>query len=266
MSWQEELPKGIYFRVKEEYGSAIRVQLRQRVGFVFFSQHGEKRVYDWELVESWNHKSRTWPEAIEEAKKALWEAHKEHRVKEIKKKLGVESTPSCRQGEPQGANVSTKKVPLPALNTELLSQIVKWAELSNVATANPWWPQRVEEIIPGWGLWNQDTWFMGSSATNVKEGFCKTACCIAGQAALQTGWVPEDEGGATTFMHRDGVRKSVWDIGEEALGLTPHESEILFNGGNDLVDVKATVNWLYERRGLGNPYPDVHTYDDSSDY
>lgn len=147
-------------------------------------------------------------------------------------------------------------IELPTLNTELLSQIIKWAELS--AEKHIPYDNRNEEVLPGWGVWDQNVWFRQTST--VPEGFCGTACCLAGQAALQTGWLPasEDEGD-NSLMSRGKDTEDVWEIGKDALGLTSSEADELFEGGNDLDDVKAITNGIYERRGLGIPYPD-HDY------
>lgn len=157
-------------------------------------------------------------------------------------------------------------VELPTLNTELLSQIIKWAELSDeVHDPASLAPQ--EEILPGWGVWMQNHWITrmiirgngrsrnakGQFVANIPEGFCKTGCCIAGQVALQSGWnyISDSE-----CMERDGNVQEVSRIGREELGLTRIEAEALFAGSNEIDDIKEITNTLYQRRGLGTPYPD----------
>lgn len=86
------------------------------------------------------------------------------------------------------------------------------------------------------GSWNQH-WY----ATRNRGPECGTAYCFAGHAVVLAGlevdWEREnsDEG----FWLVDG--RPIPDVARELLGITPHQAERLFAGGNDLDDLYEIV-------------------------
>lgn len=62
---------------------------------------------------------------------------------------------------------------LPTLNIDLLADLVNWAAADEDNT-----PEH-----PEWGKWAQNLWGL-----EVRNGVCKTAYCIAGQASVQSGF------------------------------------------------------------------------------
>lgn len=159
---------------------------------------------------------------------------------------------------------------LPKLNLDLLVQIIDWAEESEQG-----------RVKPGWGTWYQDEWGQADSTDPVKlrNDLCQTAYCVAGQAAHQGGYrlIIEEyalSGVAYSASHcvlteptgeldpkgREvrvdvGMARSIPEVGAEVLGLCECEED-LFEGDNDIEDLKAMTNGLAKSRGLPKPYPD----------
>lgn len=162
---------------------------------------------------------------------------------------------------------------LPKLNLDLLVQIIDWAEQSEQGY-----------VKPGWGTWYQDEWGMANSADPVtlRNDLCQTAYCVAGQAAHQGGYrliiiedlmtrpmysatscVLTEPTGKLDSKGREiyadvGRPRSIPAVGAEVLGLCDCEED-LFEGDNDLEDLKAMTNGLAASRGLPLPYPDEPT-------
>lgn len=139
---------------------------------------------------------------------------------------------------------------LPILNTELLTQVIKWAEESEKAPDT--------EPMPGWGVWGQTMWFRRSS--RLQEVTCGTAYCIAGQVAHQAGYEPVWDDASVAHYCRlpGGFPVSASEVAQETLGLTADEATAMFNANNTIADVQAVANHAYTQRGLGTPYPDTH--------
>ena len=93
-------------------------------------------------------------------------------------------------------------------------------------------------------------------AVAVRENFCNTAGCIAGNIALQNGeplWYHEGTGfdgkklfGATNMK----TGESIDDFAAEQLGLCWIEQEMLFDGDNTIDEVELIAEAIAIRRGL----------------
>lgn len=92
--------------------------------------------------------------------------------------------------------------------------------------------------------WEQGYWlsYRGEGTGIGANGFCGTACCIAGKVALDDGWRPPPELSAwrgnvgATVIKNDEVR-SVGPLAREILGLTENQADRLFSGDNTYEDV-----------------------------
>lgn len=128
---------------------------------------------------------------------------------------------------------------LPELDLGLLQDLVRWAEGDNAKF--------------------KDVWEQNSYGHMSKNGVCQTAFCIAGQAVAQTGrkilWtletydVPMDD--RTHYyasMTEDG--DSISDLGAEIIGLAEDEASALFDGDNEIQDVRQIAQEICTRRGL----------------
>jgi hypothetical protein len=185
---------------------------------------------------------------------------------------------------------------IPELNTLLMVDLIRWAE-------------RDEEIDhQWWGTWDQSSW--GWAVTeedqkNLRNGACKTAYCMAGQAAHQAGYRLEFQqfdtihremtmhdgtfldarvaSASTCVQQRDTGRKTskgapIWEdvpdaeskqishVGREALGLTMEEADAFFEGDNTLDRLKMMANWFCVNRGLPLLYPDWTIWAPDEDY
>ncbi len=81
---------------------------------------------------------------------------------------------------------------------------------------------------------------------------CGTAYCIAGHAAILTGWKPStwSLGEASAYWeHEDGRERRISVIGRDALGLTGEEAEMLFSGGNSRAEVQLLAEIIAARAG-----------------
>lgn len=185
---------------------------------------------------------------------------------------------------------------LPTLNTLLLVDLIRWAE-------------RDEEIDHKlWGTWDQGSWGWAVTKEDAKElrnGSCKTAYCMAGQAAHQAGYrlefndadtvhrnmwmhdgthidarvatastcVPQyDTGRKNSHGHAiwadvpDGEQRQISHVGQEALGLTGMEASHFFEGDNTLDKLKMMANWFCANRNMPPLYPDWGTWEPDENY
>lgn len=88
--------------------------------------------------------------------------------------------------------------------------------------------------------WDQANWLV--------SGFtCGTACCVAGYAALQSGYIPLD---GETAEDPNGNEVDWFTAGETALGLSGWDiAEDLFSGYNTKAAVLALIDDLLARGG-----------------
>lgn len=79
-----------------------------------------------------------------------------------------------------------------------------------------------------------------------QQQWCGTACCIAGHAALMTGWQMQTFscGSTSSYLTRDGLRDHAESIAMEELGLGRAEAYELFSGHNTLDDIWSIVDEL----------------------
>lgn len=66
---------------------------------------------------------------------------------------------------------------------------------------------------------------------------CGTACCIAGKIALDAGYRPSYDTGATALVDVAGQQRMVGDVAAELLGTTYRMVENLFYGHNTIYDL-----------------------------
>jgi hypothetical protein len=180
---------------------------------------------------------------------------------------------------------------LPALDTVLLFDLIRWAE-QDEAIDHAWW-----------GTWDQSSWGWVMTDEEVKarrNGSCKTAYCMAGQAAHQAGYrlvfdysdtitreIDMHDGthfdghvatASTCVPQRDTGRKNskgypifedvpggeveqVSIVGRQALGLTHAESDYFFEGDNGIDALKMMANRFCQDRGQPLLFPDWEVYD-----
>jgi hypothetical protein len=88
--------------------------------------------------------------------------------------------------------------------------------------------------------WNQDTW-----ATQTD---CGTAYCIAGFAAVLTGWTAEfthrGMGNGMCYRKDTNERMLINEVARKALGLSVNQSHDLFSAYNDLSDIEEIMKEL----------------------
>lgn len=188
--------------------------------------------------------------------------------------------------------------PLPTLNVELLARLMEWAEYENQVTEGLIVRDRIPEEYRLWGDWDQGVWgFLDTEGRELTEeekqdyrnGVCRTAFCMAGQAATQSGYRlifgPHDN----SNRERDGVlhhgfsaqmviqvqetgrfgprgfpimedvpganRQDVGAVGRDVLGLNHEESSAFFDGDNNLLTLQRYCNTFYAARNLPPLYP-----------
>ena len=152
----------------------------------------------------------------------------------------------------------TDTTALPTLNVPLLRDIVTWA----AAWDRGWEDLKAKYSAEGFGEWNQNVWFQ-----EMRNGVCKTACCIAGETVATLGYKPileRDEhyydddytsysavfAAPAVLNGLDAKGNPIWDILEDSkeeirvvarrgLGLTDSEAAYLFEGDNTIEQVVA---------------------------
>lgn len=187
----------------------------------------------------------------------------------------------------------------PELDVEMIFKLIKWAEQDE---------KFLDEYVT-WGKWDQSLWGAADkrflermfgdpedpeAMKAVRNGECRTAFCMAGQAAVQTGhrlifndetdlrdtsyqWMPavsaaecvpqepvgRDEKGRVIYRDIEGESpRYISDVAREALGLEYEEADRFFNGDNGVTDLKEYANWFCNRRNLPLLFPDADIYDD----
>lgn len=172
---------------------------------------------------------------------------------------------------------------LPELNTDMIYDLIKWAEADQKGEN--------DSLFKTWGKWDQGLWANGPKkskkvgAQEIKEtNLCGTAFCMAGQAVAQSDYrmiLESGEGdswGATYCvrveptgkvtgkgvpLYRDvpGARaERISQVARKVLGLASDEVDFFFEGTNSLYTLKAVANGMCARRGLDVMFPDVDTY------
>jgi hypothetical protein len=117
--------------------------------------------------------------------------------------------------------------PEPTVNVPLLRKAVEWVE------------EQVE--LDGWGQWDQANWVMPESERidlYDREPGCGTAYCVAGYVGqlVNPAYAGDAWGGAD--VGAPGARH-VSDVAREALGLTPMQSNTLFESANGVDRIRA---------------------------
>ena len=180
---------------------------------------------------------------------------------------------------------------LPTLNSVLLFDLIRWAEHDDAIDA------------ARWGTWDQSSWGWVKVEDQMKEarnGACKTAYCMAGQAAHQGGYrllfdtgdvhsvdiemydghhYEGDVASASDCVQqrptnrRDSKGVIIWEdvpgaderpvseVGREVLGLTSDEAEVFFEGDNDLHRLRSMANRFCQDRALPLLYPYDEVWD-----
>lgn len=85
--------------------------------------------------------------------------------------------------------------------------------------------------------WDQGNWIVWGTD-------CGTACCIAGKVALEDGGQPLDRSGALSefVILMDGEVTEIDAHAERVLGLTRDQASALFEGDNDLADLRVVID------------------------
>jgi hypothetical protein len=178
---------------------------------------------------------------------------------------------------------------LPTLNSTLLFDLVRWAE------------HDAEFDHQIWGTWDQGAWgwVMADQIEKayVRNGVCRTAYCMAGQAVHQAGYRLLFDANSQTereiemadgrdfvgqvatandcIKQYDTGRKDskgfqIWEdvataepepinqVAIDILGLTHEEADVFFEGSNEAYQLREMANWFCQSRGLPLLYP----YDD----
>lgn len=92
--------------------------------------------------------------------------------------------------------------------------------------------------------WNQSTWIRWDGT---KQEPCGTACCIAGKIALEEGLRPNTGGyeaprdWMTAMGQLNGNSIGVDEVAMEVLELTEDQADLLFEGDNNLADLRFLV-------------------------
>lgn len=104
------------------------------------------------------------------------------------------------------------------VNIPLLRKAVEWAEAE---AAKPEWARE----------WDQGAWWVDARFDTARD--CKTAFCIAGWTCFADG---ADRDPRFTSILADGTQVSTYAA--HALGLTEVQAAALFDGGNQIADVR----------------------------
>jgi hypothetical protein len=124
----------------------------------------------------------------------------------------------------------------PVPNIPLLRKAVEWVE----AEAE----KNIKERE-----WNQGDWMRRRSAANEAEGWCGTACCVAGWVGLQADNAqPEMRDGEFTdrMVYPSGMVVHVADYARAALGLTEEQADSLFAGSNTAETIRMLAEEFAE--------------------
>lgn len=161
------------------------------------------------------------------------------------------------------------------LNVDLLSDVIVWAYLDDIFDKDL--AARVGTRFKDWGSWDQGEWAFaeGAGVLMPEDSLrCSSAFCIAGQAAHQSGYAmlfPEEVGGSATTCRKvtyevdengrrrevlDGPMKSIDSVGQQALGLTGTEADLMFSGGNSIEDIVTYACYFARRRGQALSLPE----------
>jgi hypothetical protein len=156
--------------------------------------------------------------------------------------------------------MTTATLELPALNVDLVSDILIWAAQDAGVLPKP------IRLFDGWGSWNQSVW-AEVDPDKIEQNVCGTAFCMAGQAAVQTGhrFVYEGDGTAERAypaafkgLGEDGrpiyvpvgEPESVSTIGRKSLGIADFEADAFFNGDNEFGKIAALALGFARVRGV----------------
>lgn len=100
--------------------------------------------------------------------------------------------------------------------------------------------------------WDQKHW-----ARQVPTG-CGTTYCAAGFVAAWEGWKMVFSWSVASMCERGKEMRSISRVAQEALGFSPGQGEIFFDGGNDLDDLwRMAEKWTggEVRRPVGSAEP-----------
>lgn len=176
------------------------------------------------------------------------------------------------------------------LNIDAITTLIRWAEGD-------------EALAERFGTWDQGHWakvIVGESVGEYGEdldpvdleegkrnGHCKTAYCMAGQAVVQAGYrllysIDYEEDGIASASHCvkqrqtgevnrlglpemedvEGTQSYISDVARVILGLEYGEATAFFDGDNRVMDLKYLTNQFLDHRGLPPVYEgvDEHCY------
>jgi hypothetical protein len=150
----------------------------------------------------------------------------------------------------------------PKLNEKLIMEIWDWISFKAGTDGFPAYNQ---------GTWHTTEMLMDEvlevtlarepeyqhGVASYQEGYCGTACCVAGYALLEntnpkTGQLLE--GTKVTNVEGEDViinydTRDWWALGAHKLGLTDEEATSIFSGDNKIEDVRAKFNKVLAARG-----------------
>ena len=136
------------------------------------------------------------------------------------------------------------------VNTEYLTRLLAWAEDEH------------EKALRGEpSQWDQSDWidvediYYSPDQEQALAAWepCGTACCIAGKVALEAGGRPALKRSSSGFVHVSGSavdlpdgRENVLveDLAADILGLSSDVAALLFNGSNDIHDLRVLISAL----------------------
>jgi len=147
---------------------------------------------------------------------------------------------------------------LPKLNIAMIEEILVWTKATNRISVTKFITKSADLGMFKGLKWNQNTWGHSLRDEQTHEP-CGTACCIAGAAAILAGIADKPVKGymqinpqTITGYNGETVKvseQSWYDAGAAILGLTRDESIQLFNGDNNLTQVKRLVRSFAKARG-----------------
>lgn len=195
----------------------------------------------------------------------------------------------------------TYNTDLPNLNTDMILDLIDWAQRSE--------DRRLTlDEVEKWGWWDQGSWGYVTSNTDVdgvrinwssmgdedkekvRNGVCKTAFCMAGDAAVRAGYrfdfpnflggedYEDGAAGSRVIKQRptgrftpfgreiweddpsDGGRYDAEAVGQRAIGLASDEAEMFFSGNNTLEMLREMANRFAMDRRLPLLFPNSEVY------